>query len=49
MTHKKKLIEALCRGKVRLLQRDELDADWEPTKDRRLTIWDILPAREGEL
>jgi len=27
-------------GKVRLLRRDELDADWDPAKDRRLTAWE---------
>ena len=29
-------------GKVRLLRRDELDADWEPETDRRLTVWECL-------
>jgi putative DNA methylase len=28
-------------GKVRLLRRDELPADWDPTKDRRVTVWEI--------
>src|SRR6266545_3468092 len=28
-------------GKVRLLRRDELPADWNPASDRRLTIWEI--------
>jgi len=27
-------------GKVRLLKRDELDRDWDPTKDKRLTAWE---------
>ncbi len=27
-------------GKVRLLQRDELDESWDPTKDKRLTAWE---------
>ncbi len=27
-------------GKVRLLNRSELPADWDPLKDRRLTIWE---------
>lgn len=27
-------------GKVRLLRRDELPADWDPTADKRLTIWE---------
>jgi putative DNA methylase len=28
-------------GKVRLLKRDELAADWDPATDTRLTIWEI--------
>jgi putative DNA methylase len=28
-------------GKVRLLKREELDADWNPATDKRLTIWEI--------
>jgi putative DNA methylase len=28
-------------GKVRLLRRDELDADWDPATDQRLTIWEV--------
>jgi len=27
-------------GKVRLLRREELDADWNPTTDKRLTVWE---------
>lgn len=27
-------------GAVRLLSRDELDADWDPTSDARLTVWE---------
>ena len=27
-------------GKVRLLRRDELPPDWDPGKDKRLTIWE---------
>ena len=27
-------------GKVRLLRRDELHADWDPSTDRRLTVWE---------
>ena len=27
-------------GKVRLLRRDELDADWDPATDRRPTVWE---------
>ena len=27
-------------GKVRLLRRDELDSDWDPSGDHRLTIWE---------
>ena len=29
-------------GKVRLLKRDELDADWEPDADAHLTVWECL-------
>jgi putative DNA methylase len=29
------------RSKVRLLRPDELPKDWDPTKDKRLTIWEI--------
>ncbi|MGH2411611.1 MAG: hypothetical protein ACRDGS_14770, partial [Chloroflexota bacterium] len=28
-------------GKVRLLRRDELPADWNPSVDARLTVWEI--------
>ena len=28
-------------GKVRILARDELDSDWEPNSDERLTVWEI--------
>lgn len=28
-------------GKVRLLQREELSADWDPETDKRLTIWEM--------
>jgi putative DNA methylase len=28
-------------GKVRLLLRDELDEDWDPTTDKRLTVWEM--------
>jgi putative DNA methylase len=28
-------------GKVRLLARDELPADWDPAADRRLTVWEV--------
>ena len=28
-------------GKVRLLSRDELDPDWDPTTDARPTIWEV--------
>jgi putative DNA methylase len=30
------------RGKVRLLKPEELPADWDPTKDPRLTAWQIV-------
>jgi putative DNA methylase len=28
-------------GKVRLLRRDELADDWDPTQDRRVTVWEV--------
>lgn len=28
-------------GKVRLLRREELVTDWDPTTDKRLTIWEV--------
>jgi putative DNA methylase len=28
-------------GKVRLLDRDELSAGWDPTTDARLTVWEV--------
>jgi putative DNA methylase len=28
-------------GKVRLLRREELDEDWDPATDRRLTVWEM--------
>jgi putative DNA methylase len=28
-------------GKVRLLRRDELSADCDPTRDRRITVWEV--------
>jgi putative DNA methylase len=28
-------------GKVRLLERDELDEAWDPTTDDRLTVWEV--------
>ena len=34
------LLEAK-RGKVRLLRRDELSADWDPATDSRLTVWEL--------
>lgn len=34
------LLEAK-RGKVRLLRRDELPADWNPATDSRLTVWEL--------
>jgi putative DNA methylase len=27
-------------GKVRILSRDELDTDWEPSEDKHLTVWE---------
>jgi len=41
-------------GKVRLLARDELPADWDPAADKRLTVWEVTQHliraldREGE-
>lgn len=29
-------------GKVRLLRRDELDTDWDPTEDKRPTAWEAV-------
>jgi putative DNA methylase len=29
-------------GNVRLLRPDELSADWDPTKDKRLTAWEMV-------
>ena len=28
-------------GKVRLITRDELDEEWDPLTDRRLTVWEV--------
>ena len=28
-------------GKVRLLRRDEMDSDWDPTTDGRFTVWEV--------
>jgi len=28
-------------GKVRLLRRDELDPDWDPATDRRISVWEV--------
>jgi putative DNA methylase len=28
-------------GKARLLKREELAADWDPSSDRRLTVWEV--------
>ena len=28
-------------GRVRLLTRDELDRDWDPLKEKRLTVWKV--------
>jgi putative DNA methylase len=28
-------------GKVRILRRDELDSDWDPATDTRLTVWEV--------
>jgi len=34
-------IAAAGAGKVRLLRRDELDPDWDPTTDGRFTVWEV--------
>lgn len=28
-------------GQVRLLNREELDPEWDPTEDKRLTVWEL--------
>lgn len=33
------IVEARA-GKVRLIRRDELNTDWDPTQDKRLTAWE---------
>lgn len=33
-------IAATASGRVRLLKRDELDPDWDPVDDNRLTVWE---------
>src|SRR5690606_34907054 len=39
-------------GKVRILRRDELDVEWDPTQDKRLTAWEacqhLIYALENE-
>jgi putative DNA methylase len=35
-------ILASSRGKVRLLKPDELRADWDPSTDARLTVWEMV-------
>ena len=34
-------VVASSRGAVRLLEPDELDPDWDPAADRRLTVWEM--------
>ena len=34
-------IAELKAGKVRLITRDELDEEWDPLTDRRLTVWEV--------
>jgi len=38
--HGTSILEAK-KGKVRLLLRDEMAADWSPATDRRLTVWEL--------
>jgi putative DNA methylase len=35
-------ILAASHGKVRLLKPEELPSDWDPTKDKRLTVWEMV-------
>lgn len=41
-------------GKARLLKREELSEDWDPTTDKRLTVWEVTQhlihalAKQGE-
>ncbi|HXH90538.1 MAG TPA: hypothetical protein VNN25_03080, partial [Thermoanaerobaculia bacterium] len=30
-----------AKGKVQLLGREQLDIDWDPVSDKRLTIWEV--------
>ena len=30
-----------AKGKVQLIAREQLDSDWDPTSDRRITIWEV--------
>lgn len=34
-------IVAARAGKVRLLKREEMNPDWDPTTDKRLTVWEV--------
>jgi putative DNA methylase len=49
----KRLVEAgfvsSNQGKVRLLDRDELDAAWDPASDHHLTVWEIAQYLVGRL
>jgi putative DNA methylase len=36
-------------GKVRLLRRDELDENWDPATDQRLTVWEMTQHLIGRL
>ena len=33
------IVESVA-GKVRILKRDEIDPEWEPAADARLTVWE---------
>lgn len=35
-------IVASGKGKVRILKPSELPADWDPTSDKRLTVWEMV-------
>lgn len=36
-------------GKVRILRRNEFENDWEPTKDKRITVWEVTHQLTREL
>ncbi len=36
-------------GKVRLLKPAELPEDWDPTTDKRLTVWEMEMSEENDI